>query len=94
MKKLFVLIFVLIPVTLFAAKDASSLTRSEVCPELQSIAFSLTLLFVTNDRDRAKAIKNKDLKLADVYGDLRDISRKGAEEVSTIYETFCNAKWN
>ena len=94
MKKLLVLIFILIPAAVFATKDAASFTRSEVCPQLQSIAFSLTLLVVTNDRDRAKAIKNKDLKLADVYGDLRDISRKGAAEVSAIYETFCNEKWN
>ena len=92
MKKLLMLFCVLIPATLFAAKDASSFTRSEVCPELQSIAFSLTLLFVINDRDVTKAIKDNDIKLADVYGNLRDISDKGAAEISSIHQTFCIEK--
>ena len=92
MKKLLMLFLVLIPATVFAAKGVSSFARSEVCPELQNLAFSLTLLFVSNDRDVTKAAEDNDLKLANVYSNLRDISDKGAADISTIYQTFCNEK--
>lgn len=98
MKKLIVLMIVLIPAAVFAAKDVSSaghnsLSPRQVCVGMEKIVLQLMRQYLSMDRSMSDAIRDNDVKNMNLLGKLKETARKDARDLSTIFQTFCGKDW-
>ena len=94
MKRLIVLMIVLIPAAVFAAKDASSSSiypkgMAELCQDLKKDARAAASSFVFWDKEFHKRMKNKKRDEARRAGNQSDLILERAAQVSTVYSVLC-----